>query len=553
MTSLSKNKPSNKGKNMKLNYIPGIPYRFYPGLTRDYVQSQPDLVHNNCKLVIMTGDTPTETELWNLSNLNTFLAANTDKIVYQETTQLQFRYEGALHKRIIQRYPIDSKKITTLVASIAKTGAAGTINTVNSLYALVYCPDLDATQNTVGNDLVLLIPSVGTGLDDYLSLSKVNFTAGEEITLRNMTISVFQGYQNTDTPITELQEDPENPGQQIEVIVDTVKSVYFNKVWGNRIAESFRDCVIPKRASTNGRDSVQYILDGLTFVPYYKNASNVYVSAAATWNSTYYNGFLVTEAFVSLIDEINYRNQVGSLPNFDACMNNTGTTLGSYVGQMGNGSYASQNINDSATISAYGVTYNSVVDILIKELTQQSIVPERLNAVTAYMVDVMGFDADLISRVKKCIIPLIIDYTKYTYVFNKETGICTMQYPDPIKLYRRYKKTQDNPTNEKLYIYLPRLNDQYKLEGVNTLTVIYIAETFIPAFSSTSNPLFVETQLVMDGVVPTSSTPKKKFIDYTAVSIGLTGNGATDLEYDILDIIDYIDSFAVMMKIPRKY
>ena len=46
---------------------------------------------------------------------------------------------------------------------------------------------------------------------------------------------------------------------------------------------------------------------------------------------------------------------------------------------------------------------------------------------------------------------------------------------------------------------------------------------------------------------------KKKLNDYTAVSLGLTGNGTTDLEYDILDIIDYIDSFAVMLKIPRKY
>lgn len=541
---------------MKLNYIPGIPYRFYPGLTRDYVLSQPDLVHSNCKLVIMTGDTPTETELWNLSNLNTFLAANTDKIVYQETTQLQFRYEGALHKRIIQRYPVDSKKITALVDPIAKTGAEGTINTVNSLYALVYCPDIDVTQNTVGNDLVLLIPNVGTGSDDYLSLNKVNFVAGEEITLRNMTISVFQGYQNTDTPITELQDDPENPGQQIEVVVDTVKSVYFNKVWGNRIAESFRDCVIPKRAGTYLSSNANLIPSDLVhmtygsmFVPYYKNASNNYVPTTSPLNTTYYNGFLVTEAFVNLIDEINYKNQVGTLPNYSSTVNFTGLTIGGYHSNLYN--------PDDLYNSNFGNIYNLVLDILIKELTQQSIVPERLNAVTSYMVEVMGFDVNLIDRVKKCIIPLIIDHTKYTYNFNKETGICTTQYPDPIRLYRRYKKTIDNPTNEKLYIYLPRLNDQYKLEGVNTLPQTYNSGT--PAnitniiCASTSNPVFVETQLVMDGVVPTSSTPRKKFIDYTAVSIGLTGNGASDLEYDILDIIDYIDSFAIMMKIPAKY
>lgn len=537
---------------MKLNYIPGIPFRFYPGLTRDYVQSQPDLVHNNCKLVIMTGDTPTETELWNLSNLNTFLAANTNKIVYQETTQLQFRYEGALHKRVIQRYPVDSKKITALVAPIAKTGAEGTINTNNSLYALIYCPDLDVTQNTVGNDLILLIPNVGSGSDDYLSLSKVNFTAGEEITFRNMTISVFQGYQNTDTPITELQDDPNNPGHQIEVIIDTVKSVYFNKVWGNRIAESFRDCIIPKRASYNATNVIdtQSTIFNAVFTPFYKNTSGNYVVTTSTVNTTYYYGFLVTEAFVSLIEEINYRSTLGTLPSFEDTIKSSGIALGTYP------TLVLTDIYNKTFVNAYKI----VMDILIKELTQQSIVPERINAVTAYMVDVMGFDADLIARAKKCIIPLIIDYTKYTYVFDKATGVCTMQYPDPIKLYRRYKKTTDNPTNEKLYIYLPRLNDQYKLEGVNTLSITspggqpgnILAGT--PGFMlNVCNPLFVETQLVMDGVVPTSTTPRKRLIDYTAISIGLTGNGNTDLEYDILDIIDYIDSFAVMMKIPAKY
>lgn len=535
---------------MKLNYIPGIPYRFYPGLTRDYVQSQPDLLHNNCKIVIMTGDTPTETDLWDLADLTTFLAANTDKIVYQETTQLQFRYEGALHKRIIQRYPVDSKKITALVDPIAKTNTVGTINTTNSLYALVYCPDLDATQNTLGNDLIMLIPNVGTGADDYLSLSKVDFVAGEEITFRNMTISVFQGYQNTDAVITELVDDPENPGQQIEVIVDTVKSVYFNKVWGNRVAESFRDCVIPKRAGTNTQDMyVDPLSDSnnTKFTPFYKNASNAYVPTTAVANTTYYHGFLVTEAFVSLIEEINYRNTLGTLPNFGASCNVTGISLG----------FLSNNANststDGATNTTFGNTYGLIMDILIKELTQQSIVPERLNAVTAYMVDVMGFDADLISRAKKCIIPLIMDHTKYTYVFDKASGVCTIQYPDPIKLYRRYKKTQDNPTNEKLYIYLPRLNDQYKLEAPVTLLIYNNSSDVHTVSASTSNPLFIETQLVMDGVVPTSTTPKKKIIDYTAVSLGLTGNGTTDLEYDILDIIDYIDSFAVMLKIPRKY
>lgn len=530
---------------MKLNYIPGIPYRFYPGLTRDYVLSQPDLVHSNCKLVIMTGDTPTETELWNLSNLNTFLAANTDKIVYQETTQLQFRYEGALHKRIIQRYPVDSKKITALVDPIAKTGAEGTINTNNSLYALIYCPDLDVTQNTVDNDLILLIPNVGSGSDDYLSLSKVNFTAGEEITLRNMTISVFQGYQNTDTPITELQDDPNNPGQQIEVIVDTVKSVYFNKVWGNRIAESFRDCIIPKRAGDNAAASTDSVSGfdtgyGPKFTPFYKNAQGAYVPTTATRNSTYYNGFLVTEAFIELIDEINYRSSIGSLPIITST---TFNNLGSYNDLLMTNQINIDNANNIRLL----------VDIFAKELTQQSIITERLNAITAYLVDILGFDASLIDRVKKCIIPLVIDYSKYTYNFNKETGICTIQYQDPIKLYRRYKKTVDNPTNEKLYIYLPRLNDQYKIEGLFLINSVVANTTYPNTTSIKSTPLFVETQLVMDGVVPTVSTSKKRFIDYTAVSIGLTGNGNSDLEYDILDIIDYIDSFAVMMKIPAKY
>ena len=68
--------------------------------------------------------------------------------------------------------------------------------------------------------------------------------------------------------------------------------------------------------------------------------------------------------------------------------------------------------------------------------------------------------------------------------------------------------------------------------------------------SSVSYPA---TSKVIDGEVVDNSTQRIRQQDYTAISIGLTGNGNTDLEYDLLDTIDYIDSFTAMIKIPNKF
>ena len=227
---------------MIINYVPGLALRFFPGLSREPYDAVDKYLAANSKIAIFTGTAPTESELWALGNFNDYVTANQDKLVYQETTQLEFSYDGYKHKRVIQKFPVDSTSFNPLIDIIPQdlVTKPDAIPTPNSLYALVYCPDKDTTLNIPGNDLIMLIPEVGSGSSDFCSISNHNFKKDDSLYFRNLTIALFQGYQITDTLITEKQDDPDNPGSQIDVVIDTKKSVYINKNWGNRISEARR-------------------------------------------------------------------------------------------------------------------------------------------------------------------------------------------------------------------------------------------------------------------------------------------------------------------------
>jgi len=585
---------------MKINYVPGLALRFYPGLSRELYDAVDTYVATGCKIAIFTGTAPTEPEMWNLTNFTNYVTANADTLVYQETTQLQFSYDGFKHKRVIQRYPVDSTVITPLIAPIAQDQAEidlGAIKTDNSLYALIYCPDKDATLNTVGNDLVLLVPNVGTGSTDFCSLSKVNFAAGESMYFRNLTISLFQGYQITDTLITEVQEDPQNPGQNINVPVDSKKSVYLNKVWGQRISEAYRDCFISrstmllksyvnssgvsKASHTSSYDYLTNYMQDFIMTP--DNLSPVSYGMAFSlrkfnkttglWENSHlfseldtkvYKGFLGNQSLINLIDEINTKallGQLGSLSNLVT----SGTTLTFNTTnrfcflQNGNPvNYPVYIFNpDIPQLKALNgttpgpQTKDIIPGLLVKYIINQSHASENLkNSITQLLIE-LGFDEGMVNSALKSLIPIDFDLTKYSSAYDKDQNILTIQNGTPSKLKNRYKKTIHNPTNEQMYIILPRYLNRSAIE--NPFVLNYKTDGFILSEWSMSSVSYPATSKVIDGEVVDNSTQRIRQQDYTAISIGVTGNGNTDLEYDLLDVIDYVDSFTAMVKIPNKF
>ena len=558
---------------MKINYVPGLALRFYPGLSREAYDAVDTYIASNCKIAIFTGTAPTESELWNLSNFSAYVTANTSNLVYQETTQLQFTYDGYKHKRTIQRYPVDSTVITPLISPIAQDAgsvAAGAIETPNSLYALVYCPDKDTTLNTIDNDLVLMIPGVGTGLTDFCSLSKTNFTAGENMYFRNLTVSLFQGYQITDTLINGQYEDPLNPGSMITGPVDSKKSVYINKVWGNRISEAYRDCFVSRDTNVKVRNSSNlttnlpvvypsaYISDseiGATGVSAngYCYVLRKYDTTTTTWlnanlgleyDKTIYYGYLVNESMINLLDEINSKGLLGQLSTTTNLLKSTTAAFTSTqrFDFIDYGSYGGAN-NGDTTINARDL----IPGILAKAVLMAHASTNIKNSLKQVLVE-LGFDAGLIDSALKSIIPIGFDNTKYVSSFDATNNVLTIQNTTPAKLKTRYKKTIHNPTNEQLYIVVPRFMSRAAIESSGVLNTP--APAFFTSLSSVSYPA---TQKVIDGEVVDNTTQRIRQQDYTAVSIGLTGNGETDLEYDLLDVIDYIDSFTAKVKIPNKF
>lgn len=588
---------------MKINYVPGLALRFYPGLSRELYDAVDTYIASNCKIAIFTGTAPTEQQVWDLSNFSAYVTANTANLVYQETTQLQFTYDGFKHKRVIQRYPIDSIAISPLVASIAQDPAAieaGALETPNSLYALVYCPDKDITLNTTGNDLVILVPNVGSGPTDFCSLSKVNFAAGESMYFRNLTISLFQGYQITDTLINGEFEDPLNPGQMITGPVDSKKSVYINKVWGNRISEAYRDCFISKGSmllksyynvygatKENYTSSYEYYTNALQdWIMAPDNLSpvgNSYVFSLRKFNKTtglwenshlfnelgtkVYKGFLGNQSLINLIDEINTKALLGQLGSVSSLVT-SGTTLtynttNRFCFLQGNGgtpaAYPIYTFNgaEPAPLKLLSgttpgpVTKDIIPGLLVKYIINQSHVSENLkNSITQLLIE-LGFDEGMVTSALKSIVPIDFDLTKYSSTYDKDQNVLTIQNGTPSKLKTRYKKTIHNPTNEQMYILLPRYLNRAAIE--NPYVLNYSTDGLYRSEWSMSSVSYPATQKVIDGEVVDNSTQRIRQQDYTAVSIGLTGNGETDLEYDLLDTIDYIDSFTAMIKIPNKF
>lgn len=591
---------------MKINYVPGLALRFFPGLSRELYDAVDEYIASNCKIAIFTGTAPTEQQVWNLANFNDYVTANTANLVYQETTQLKFTYDGFKHKRVIQRYPIDSTNITTLTGVVAQDSvaiAAGALETPNSLYALVYCPDKDTTLNTTGNDLVLFIPNVGSGATDFCSLSKTNFTSGENIYFRNLTVSLFQGYQITDTLINGEYEDPLNPGQMITGPVDSKKSVYINKVWANRISEAYRDCFISRannnfkikcHTQTGGANLydytnvsfsafTNYMSTGLVSDDDSGNASayifslRKYNKSTSTWeNSTLfsemstkiYKGFLGNQSLIDLIDEINSKailGQLGNIITLTATGVNTVTwnSLHRFMFHDLNGNAinyppypAPSQIPELYSLN--GMTFNpGKIDVLpallVKYIINQSHVSDNLrNSISQLLIE-LGFDEGLVNSALKSVVPIDFDLSKYNSAFDATSGVLTIQNQTPAKLKTRYKKLINNPTNEQLYIVLPRYLNSWAIENPKlgeNFAMNNPGSLYQGTFGSVSYPA---TQKVIDGEVVDNTTQRIRQQDYTAISIGITGNGDSDLEYDLLDVIDYIDSFTAMVKIPNKF
>ena len=578
---------------MLINYVPGLALRFFPGLSREPNDAVAEYIVNNAKIAIFTGTAPTEQSLWNLTNFNDYVTANTDKLVYQETTQLKFTYDGFKHKRVIQRWPVDSTNITILNDKVAQDllstpEGEDAISTPNDLYALVYCPDKDVTLNTTGNDLIFLLPGVGSGSTDFCSLSTTDFAKDSEIYFRNMTVALFQGYQITDTLITEEQEDPENPGQMINVPVDTKKSVYINKVWGVKFSEAYRDCFVSRKLIgtkynyVNSYNPYPPTFTGTTIcdvspnmthymqdLNFYDNKSGAYsipfllreydlvsqswkIGTTILWanmNQQIFNGFIVNQAVIDLIDEINNRSILGSLPLQNDLIEWYYAGLIPLQKPNTRFYFSAESYVESRLITAF---QDFLPGLLVKYLIHQSWYSETLRVSYKQLMLELGFDESMIDRAIKSLVQLNMDITKWNSSYDKDNNVLTLQNNEPIKLKNRYKKAIQNPTNEALYILLPRYMIRSNFENTYPLVSNTIATTY-GNYSSISSVTFPRTTKVLEGDNVDNFTQRVRINDYTAISIGQTGNGETDLEFDNIDVIDYIDSLTAMVKIPNKF
>ena len=563
---------------MLINYVPGLALRFFPGLSREPYDAVDTYVASNCKIAIFTGTAPTEQSLWNLTNFEEYVTANTDKLVYQETTQLQFSYDGYKHKRVIQRWPVDSTPINPLIAPIAQDLTSipegeDPIESSNDLYALVYCPDKDTTLNTTGNDLVFLLPGVGSGSTDFCSLSTTDFAKDSKIYFRNLTVALFQGYQITDTLITEEQEDPENPGQMIDVPVDTKKSVYINKVWGVKFSEAYRDCFVSRTSFlVKGRwmGDVSYPLTSTVSTNLYRivlqdyslpkadslNPMDLYLrkynKISQIWENSHlplelldtktYHGFIVNESMINLLNEINSK---ALLKQFSS-LNDLVITNTTYL--------PSTRFKTSTTFATTTGNIEQRQDLIPGLLAKYSFMQSHASqdikdSITQLLIE-QGLDEGMINSAIRSVVPIDFDPTQYSSSFDKDQNILTIQNSKPAKLKTRYKKSIHNPTNEKLYILLPRYIARAPFEGANIIAGYTTADIHHSSISSVSYPA---TSQVLEGEVVDNSVTRIRQQDFTAISIGQTGNGETDLEFDNIDVIDYIDSLTAMVKIPNKF
>ena len=382
--------------------------------------------------------------------------------------------------------------------------------------------------------------------------------------------------------------------------VDSKKSVYINKVWGTRLSEAYRDCFISKGSmllKSYNYSGGAIIQNRTSSYEYYTNAlndfimtpddlnptANSYIFALRKFNKTtglwenshlfnelstkVYKGFLGNQSLINLIDEINTKALLGQLGSVSSLVT-SGTTLtynttNRFCFLQGNGgnpvAYPSYmfSVSEPAPLKLLNgttpgpVTKDIIPGLLVKYIINQSHVSENLkNSITQLLIE-LGFDEGMVTSALKSIVPIDFDLTKYSSTYDKDQNILTIQNGTPSKLKTRYKKTIHNPTNEQMYILLPRYLNRAAIE--NPYVLNYSTDGFHRSEWSMSSVSYPATQNVIDGEVVDNSTQRIRQQDYTAISIGVTGNGETDLEYDLLDTIDYIDSFTAMIKIPNKF
>ena len=286
---------------------------------------------------------------------------------------------------------------------------------------------------------------------------------------------------------------------------------------------------------------------------------------------TIYKGFIVNQSTIDLIDLINSKTLLGQFDNnYNMIANGAipttylSSTKFNFVDNTGSG----QNFNLGRSYLAptaipalkimNGVTYKPEMygilpGLLIKYILNQSHVSENLkNSIVQLLIE-LGIDEGLVNSAIKSIVPIDFDLTKYNSTFDSNSGILSIQNQTPAKLKSRYKKSINNPANEQLYIYLPRYLNRWAIENPYYGLNFVIGDPGLIYGGSISSVSYPATSKVIDGEVVDNTTSRVRQQDYTAVSIGITGNGKTDLEYDNLDVIDYIDSFTAMVKIPNKF
>ena len=415
---------------------------------------------------------------------------------------------------------------------------------------------------------------MGSGPTDFCSLSKTNFTAGESMYFRNLTISLFQGYQITDTLINGEYEDPLNPGQMITGPVDSKKSVYINKVWGNRLSEAYRDCFISKDTNFKYKNTATFPngtnIPAMRWSSYLQDdvisdTNNGYFYTLRSWNTTSnawnnsvipateydtipYYGYLVNQSMLDLIDAINAKGLLGQLSSMTTIVD--AAALGAVAGSTKR-LHAIVTTSGLYNVPALNSQYNikDLVPGLLAKLALASHSSINIkNSIKQVLIE-QGFDEGMITSALRSVIPIGFDNTKYNSSFDSTSGVLTIQNQTPAKLKTRYKKSIQNPGNEQLYILIPRFMNRAAIENPYGSTQSGTTDVYI-SISSVSYPA---TQKVIDGEVVDNTTQRIRQQDYTAISIGVTGNGETDLEYDLLDVIDYIDSFTAMVKIPNKF
>lgn len=537
---------------MKLNYVPGIPLRLFPGLSRELYDAVDTYTATNSKIAIFTGSAPTETELWNLTNYNDYLTSKASSLVYSGTFDLEFSYDGQKQKRKVQKMPIDSIAITAGVDSSEQLQAdldAGSIKTDNSLYALIYCADKDTTLNTTGNDLILLVSDVGSSSSNFCNISKTTFASGDSLYFRNLTISLFQSYIDTNTPIMDG-----------DIQIGTKKSIYVNKIWGNRLSESYRDCIISKTSLTFKAGS----LVANVVTPSWGSYMNDYCVGSSqhlfslrdlsggsiwlngtldAWMNTKANfGYLVNEDTITLIELINSKAINGDFVNSYSMISESN----SYV--------ASTRFIYNGTLPVSGLPMDLIPGLLVKYILNQSQSTAIQPALKKLLIE-LGFDTDLVDNALRCIIPIDFKNSDYASSFDNDSGVLTVQNASPAKLDVRYKQTKQNPDNKTLYIYIPRYFNRCAIENPYGSSQIgaTVGTLGQGLYGSISSAAFVSNTTILEGDTVSNSTQKIRISDYTGISIGISGNGLTDLEYDVVDTIDYIDSFTTMFKIPNKY